>query len=55
MKIEQPYQPDFIYTKNKLNMSRRDRRMEIDRLNGILLQKMDAIRDEEYTKNKLRP
>jgi len=55
MKIEQPYQPDFIYTKNKLNMSRRDRRMEIDRLNGILLQKMDAIREEEYTKNKLRP
>ena len=36
-------------------MSRRDRRMEIDRLNGILLQKMDAIREEEYTKNKLRP
>ena len=35
-------------------MSRRDRRVEIDRLNQILLQKMDAIRDEEYNTNKLR-
>lgn len=36
-------------------MSRRDRRVEIDRLNQILLQKMDAIKDEEYNTNKLRP
>lgn len=36
-------------------MSRRDRRVEIDRLNQILLQKMDAIKDEQYNTNKLRP
>jgi hypothetical protein len=36
-------------------MSRRDRRIEIDRLNQILLQKMDAIKDEQYNTNKLRP
>jgi hypothetical protein len=26
MKIKNPYQPDFIYSKDKLNMSRKDRR-----------------------------
>lgn len=54
LRIEQPFQPDFIYSKHKLNMSRRDRRIEIDRLNGILLTKMEMIKDEEYNQNKLR-
>lgn len=36
-------------------MSRRDRRIEIDRLNSILLIKMESIKDAPYYANKLRP
>lgn len=36
-------------------MSRRDRRVEIDRLNCILLNKMEIIRLADYNVNKLRP
>lgn len=36
-------------------MSRKDRRIEIDRLNSILLTKMEAIKDAPYHTNKLRP
>ena len=55
MQISSPVQPDFVYTKNKLNMSRRDRRLEIDKHNEILLIKMNAIKDADYNVNKLRP
>lgn len=36
-------------------MSRKDRRIQIDRLNSILLTKMEAIKDAPYQTNKLRP
>lgn len=36
-------------------MARKDRRIEIDRLNHILLNKMEGIRLAEYNGNKLRP
>ena len=36
-------------------MSRRDRRVEIDKQNMILLSKMNAIKFADYTVNKLRP
>ena len=36
-------------------MSRRDRRVEIDKQNMILLSKMNAIKFADYTTNKLRP
>lgn len=36
-------------------MARKDRRIEIDRLNQILLSKMQEIKDEDYPQNKLRP
>lgn len=55
MHIEKPCQPDFVYSKNKLNLSRKERRIEIDRHNEILLKKMNAIKLEEYNVNKLRP
>ena len=48
--IKTPYQPGFIYTKPKLEMSRRgmdsfmvDRLREIDKQNRLLLNKLDKI------------
>ena len=48
--IKSPYQPVFIFTKPKLEMSRRgitalilDRLIEIDKQNRILLSKLDKI------------
>ena len=55
MRIQSPCQPDHVYAKNKLNMSRRDRRVEIDKQNMILLSKMNAIKMADYNVNKLRP
>ena len=47
MRLEEPKTPSFILSKNKVNSVRRDRQIEIDSGNKILLKKIKKIKDGE--------